>query len=120
MAAGVIGALALLALLGFNGDLSRGVYLLGFSALVGATAAVIGITALRKAKRTDVARPRGAVAGIILGVFALVLTVPMMTAYLAFPGQMQSYMNCMTQAQSTGDRQTCVNQFLNSVSSGRP
>jgi membrane protease YdiL (CAAX protease family) len=120
LAALVIGALALAALLAFNGDLRRGVYLIGFSALIGAGAVVIGITALRKAKRTESFRPRGTVAGIVMGAFAMVLTIPMLAVYLAFPSQVQNYMSCMTQAQSTPTRQGCVNQFLNSVGGAKP
>lgn len=116
----MLGALAIVALLSFSGDLRRGVYVLGFSALIGTAALVIGITALRKARRTDVYRPRGAIGAIFLGAMAMLLTMPVLATYALFPAQVGNYLRCLSQAQSSSAQQACVNQFVKSINSGKP
>jgi hypothetical protein len=115
IAALVFGAFSLIALLGLSGNLKRGVYLLAFSAIVGLAACVIGITALRKARKTGSYRPAGAVGGIVLGALAVLLSILMLTTYLAFPVQVDNYVRCLNRAQSSGDRQACMNQFYKSI-----
>ena len=111
----VFGALSLVALLGLGSNLRRGVYLLVFSAAVGLAACVIGITALRKARKTGSYRPRGAIGGIVLGAFATLLSVPILATYLAFPTQVDNYVKCLNQAQSSSDQRGCTNQFYKSI-----
>ncbi len=118
IAALVFGALSLIALLStlrLGGDLQRGVYLLFFSTIIGVAACVIGITALRKARRTGSYRPRGAVGGIILGALAVLISIPILVAYLAYPTQVNNYVRCLSQAQSSSEQQACMNQFYNSI-----
>lgn len=115
IAALVFGALSLVALLGLGGDLRRGVYLLIFSAIVGVAACVIGITALRKARRTGVYRPRGAIGGIVLGALAALLAIPMLATYLAFPTQVNNYVKCLNLAQTPSEQRACQVQFFRSL-----
>jgi len=113
----VLGALSLVALLGLGGDLHRGVYLLVFSAAIGISACVIGITAVVKARKTGSYRPRGAVGGIVLGAIAVLLSIPILATYLAFPRQVDNYVKCMSQSQP---QQTCMDRFYKSIHLGAP
>jgi len=119
IAALVFGALSLVALLGIGADLHRGVYVLLFSAAVGIAGAVIGITALVKARKTGSYRPRGAIAGIVLGALAALISIPILVTYLAYPTQVDNYVKCLSQVQATGgSAQACVNQFYKSIQRG--
>jgi hypothetical protein len=116
----LLGVLSLVALLGLGGNLHRGVYLLIFSAAVGIAASVIGITAVVKARKTGSYRPRGAVGGIVLGTIAALLSIPILSVYLAFPRQVDNYVKCLTQSQSqsSGSQQACMNKFYKSIHLG--
>ncbi|HEX5188712.1 MAG TPA: hypothetical protein VFW16_04180 [Streptosporangiaceae bacterium] len=116
----VLSALALVALFGLGGDLHRGVYLLIFSAVVGLGSCVIGITAVLKARKTGCYRPRFAVVGIMLGALAAVLSIPIIATYLAFPRQVDNYINCLNQSQSSGGEQSCMDKFYKSIRLGAP
>jgi hypothetical protein len=120
IAALVFGAISLVALLGLGTDLRKGVYLLIFSAAVGIAACVIGITALVKARKTGSYRPRGAVAGIVLGVLAAVISVPILATYLIFPTQVNNYVNCLRQAENSTDQHACMSRFYKSIHLGQP
>ncbi len=114
----MLSVLALVALLGLGGDLHRGVYLLIFSAAVGIGSCVIGITALMKARKTGSYRPRGSIAGIVLGALAAVLSIPILATYLAFPRQVDNYVKCLSQTKSSGGEQSCMDKFYKSIHLG--
>ncbi len=114
----VLGVLSLAALLGLEGDLHRGVYLLVFSAVIGIGACVIGITAVLKARRTGSYRPRGAVGGIVFGTLAALLSVPLLVFYLTFPHQVNNYLRCVNQAQNSGAQRACMDRFYRSIHLG--
>jgi hypothetical protein len=116
----VLGALALVALLGLSSDLRRGIYLLLFSSLIGIGSCVIGITAVRKARKTGSFRPRGAVGGIILGAMAAVVSIPIIVTYLAYPTQVTNYVNCLSNAQSSSAQRACMNHFYKAIHLGSP
>ena len=111
----ILSVLSLVALLGLGGDLRRGVYLLIFSAVIGIAGCVIGITAVRKARKTGSYRPRGAIGGIVLGAIAALLSIPILATYLAFPTQVDNYVKCLGQAQSSGAQQSCMDRFYRSI-----
>jgi len=114
----VFGVISLLALLGLGTDLRKGVYLLAFSMVVGLAACVIGITALVKARRTGTYRLRGAIGGIVLGALATLISVPILVTYLAFPTQVNNYVNCLSQAQNSSQQQACMTRFYRSIHLG--
>jgi hypothetical protein len=111
LAALVFGLLALIGLLGLGSDLRKGVWALIFSGAVGLAACVIGITALAKARRTGAYRPRGAVGGIVLGALAALLSVPLLIFYLMFPRQLENYVTCARQAQTSAQFQACAKEL---------
>ena len=116
----ILSVLSLVALLGLGSDLHRGVYLLIFSAVVGIAGCVIGITAVRKARKTGSYRPRGAIGGIVLGAIAALLSIPILATYLAFPDPGHNYVKCLSQAQSSGAQQSCMDRFYRSIHLGSP
>ncbi len=107
--------MSLIALFGLSADLRKGVYVLGFSALVGLAACVIGITALVKARKTNSYRPRFAVGGIVLGAFGMLISVPILLTYLTFPTQLTNYVNCLSQAQNPTAQKSCMTKFYKSI-----
>jgi hypothetical protein len=113
----VLSVLALVALLGLGADLHRGVYLLVFSAVVGIGSCIIGITAVRKARKTGSYRPRGSIGGIVLGALAALLSIPILATYLAFPHQVENYVKCVNQNPS-GSEQSCMDKFYKSIHLG--
>jgi len=115
IAALVFGGVSLIALFGLSADLRKGVYVLSFSALIGLAACVIGISALVKARKTNSYRPRGAIGGIVLGVIGMLISVPILLTYLAFPTQLTNYVNCLSQAQNSTAQKACMTQFYKSI-----
>ncbi len=117
----VFGVMSLVAILfGFGPDPSRGIFLVIFSALVGIAAIVIGVSAIVKARKTGSYRPRGVIGGIGLGALAALISLAVGTLYLAFPNQTRTYVNCLNQAQTTSQRQACLNQLEKSINAGLP
>lgn len=111
----MFGALSLVALLGIGTDLRKGVYVLLFSAAIGIAGSVIGITALVKARRTGTYRPRWAISGIVLGALAALISMPILVVYLAFPTQVNNYVNCLQRAQNSSQQQACMSKFYKSI-----
>jgi len=115
----VLGALSLAAAkFALGGDLRRFIYLLIFSAVVGVASAVIGLTAVLKAKRTGSYRPRGAVGGMVLGALAALISIWLLVFYLAFPRQVDNYVRCLNQAQTSGSQHSCMDKFYRSIHMG--
>jgi uncharacterized membrane protein len=114
----IFGIMALVALFGLSGSLNRGVYLLIFSAVIGIAGCVIGITAVVKARKTGSYRPRFAIGGIVFGAMAALLSIPILATYLAFPHQVDNYVKCISQSQSSGSQQACMNKFYKSMHLG--
>ncbi len=116
----VLGLLALVAMFGLGADLRRGVFVLIFSAAVGIGSCVIGITAIRKARKTGSLRPGGAVGGIVFGALATVISVPILAIYLAYPAPLNNYVNCLSQARNSSQQHACVSKFYKSAHVGDP
>jgi uncharacterized membrane protein len=111
----------MLAMFGIGSDLHRAVYLLAFSVIIGPTACVLGITAMRKARRAGAARPRGAIGGVVLGAVAAAFAISVLMLYLSFPKQLTSYVHCVREAQVSGrSTQACATQLYKSIQPGAP
>jgi hypothetical protein len=115
VAALVFGMLSVLALAGIGSNLHRGIFLIGFSVLFGPGACVLGITAIRKARRAGAYRPRWAIAGAVLGAMASTFAIPVLLLYLVFPRPLSAYVSCLSQAQSASGSQACTNQFYRAI-----
>ncbi len=89
-----------------------------FSAVIGLGGCVIGVTAVRKARRTGTFRPGGAIAGIVFGALAVVISVPILATYLAFPTPVDNYVKCLSQAQNSTQQHVCMTRFYKSIHLG--
>jgi hypothetical protein len=115
VAAILLGVLSLLALLGVGTNFHRGIYLVIFSFLVGLSAVWFGMTAIRRARRAVTMRPRGAVAGTVLGIIAAVLSAVLLIAFAAFWPQLNTFSRCLDAANTPSAQQACLNQLHRSV-----
>ena len=115
MAAAVFGLLSLLAL-SVAGQVTHPLYLVVFALIVGLGAAVLGISAARRARRENTARPRGSVAAIILGTVAVIVGL-LAVLVIAYSPQFNQYEQCLKGASSTAAEQVCAHNLLHAVQS---
>lgn len=114
--AGLIFALlSVIALLGAVGNLHRGIYLVIFSLLAGAGGFVLGVTALRRARRAGAWRPRGAIAAMIIGALSTVFGIMTLVAFTLFSAQLATYSQCLSRAQTPSAQQACLTQLQRAI-----
>ena len=113
--ASALGVLSLLGLALGLGNLSRGIYVAALALLFAVTAIWLGVGASRKARRSGMARPRGAISGIVLGCFGLAFSVLWLLVLAVFWPQVSAYYSCMNSANTVAAQQTCHAQFTKSV-----
>ncbi len=89
-----------------------------FSLVIGPAACWLGISAMRKARRTGTRRPRGAIAGTIFGTLAALLAVAYLATFALFATQFHAYSRCLADAQTLSAQQACTRQFYKSVDGG--
>jgi uncharacterized membrane protein YeaQ/YmgE (transglycosylase-associated protein family) len=115
LAAVLLGVLSLLSLLGVGSNFHRGIYLVIFGLLVGLSACWFGVTASRRARRSDTMRPRGALAGTVLGIIGAALSAILLIAFAAFWPQLNSFSRCLSAANTPSAQQACLDQLHRSV-----
>lgn len=115
LAALALGVLSLLGLALGLGNLRRGLYVAVLTLLFAVTAIWLGAGANRRARRSGVARPRGATSGIVLGAFGLGFSALWLLVLAVFWPQLSTYYNCMSSANTVAAQQACHSQFTNSV-----
>jgi hypothetical protein len=113
-AALVLGLLSVVGLF-FLGNLNRGLYVVALSLVFGVVAIWLGTTSSRRARRGGMARPRGAVSGIVFGGLGLVLGGAVLVVFLVFSSQLRAYNACMASANTLSAQQACQNQLSNSI-----
>lgn len=89
-------------------------YLVAFALVVAAGAAALGISSARRARIEETARPRGAIAGIVLGIISVALAGLALIG-LIFSKQLTTYENCVNNAHSSAAQQTCTRQLLHNL-----
>ena len=117
LAALFLGVLSLIGLMLGLGNLRRGIFVAVLTLVFAAVAVWLGVTASRKARRGGTARPRGAVSGIVLGVFGLAISALWLMVLAVFWPQLSAYSHCMGGANTVTAQQACHNQFTDSVGS---
>jgi hypothetical protein len=117
LAAMALGVLSLLGLALGLSNLHRGIYVAILTLLFGATAIWLGVGANRSARRSSMARPRGARAGVVLGGLGLAFSAFWLLVLAVFWPQLNTYYNCLSQANTPSAQQACHSQFTNSVGS---
>jgi hypothetical protein len=115
-AALILAVLSLLAMVLIS-NLHRAGYVAAVALAVAVTALVLAIPTLSAAKRAGTRRPRGAVAGVVLGVFGLLFSGFALLGFLIFGTQIDQYANCMNGASTAAEQQACQNQLDNSITS---
>jgi MFS family permease len=115
LAALALGALSLIGLMLGLGNLHRGIYVAVLTLAFAVAAIWLGVTASRKARRSGTARPRWAVAGVVLGGLGLAFSALWLLVLAVFWPQLNAYYTCMSGANTVATQQACHNQFTNSV-----
>jgi hypothetical protein len=110
-----MGVLSLLGLALGLGNLRRGVLVAIVTLMFGATAIWLGAGASRRARRSGTARPRGSIAGSVLGGFGLAFSALWLLVLAVFWPQLNAYYNCMSGANTVSAQQACRTQLNNSV-----
>jgi hypothetical protein len=118
IAALLLGFVSLLSLLGIGTNYHRAVFLVVFGVLVGITACWYGVTALRAARRSGTMRPRGAIAGVVLGGLGTLIGALVLLFFAAYWSQLNSFSQCVNSANTQSAEQACLNQLHRSVDLG--
>lgn len=100
---------------GVQANLHRSIYVVLLTLVIGGGAVMLGISALRTARRGGTARPRGAVGGTTCGVIGLTFSALALIAFAAFWPQLNQLSNCMSGANTVSAQQACQHQFSQSV-----
>lgn len=110
-------ALGMLSLIGLSlaGGLHRAVYIVIATLVLGALSAWLGGTAMSRARRAGSARPRGAIAGTILGVLGLSFSAITLIVFAMFWNELSAYSNCLSGANTLTAQQACRQQFSHTI-----
>jgi hypothetical protein len=98
------------------GNIQRGVYVVVVALAVAVAGLVLAFTTMSAARRAGTRRPRGVMAGAVLGVIGCVLCGCVLAGFLIFWTQLHQYANCENAANTTTTQTACQNQLNNSVS----
>jgi hypothetical protein len=115
-AALTLGVLSLLGL-SLTGSLGRAVYVFIVTLFLGVLAIWLGGSAIARARRGGTARPRGAVAGIVLGSLGLAFSAIFLIGFAVFWPQLSAYSKCLSGANTVSAQQACQHQFTQSITS---
>jgi hypothetical protein len=115
LAALTLGALSLVGLMLGLGNLRRGIYVAVLTLLFAVTAIWLGVTAIRKARRSGTVRPRWAIGGVVLGGLGVAFSALWLLVLAVFWPQLNAYYNCLSGANTVAEQQACHQQFTNSV-----
>jgi hypothetical protein len=110
LAAFLIGALSLLMVPSAH-DPGKALLVLAVVIGFGAVAIWLGLTANRQARRESAARPAWAFGGMLLGVFGAAFGLLMLSAFVMFWPQLNTYFSCMNSANTITASQACATQF---------
>ena len=110
-----LGLLSLLALFLASG-LRHAVYVVVATLVIGALAAWLGSTAVSQARKGRTGRPRGAVAGIVLGLLGLAFSGLTLILFALFWNQLSAYWNCSGGANTLTAQQACQHQLSQTIS----
>lgn len=115
LAALIVALLSLAGLLGFNIESDRAVLVVIYSLLAGATALWLALTAMRRARRSGTARPRGSVAATVIAGVGIGLAGAMLLAFGLFGPQLSDYGRCLSGANTIAGSQSCYSHFSHAL-----
>jgi uncharacterized membrane protein len=99
------------------GNIQRGVSVVAVALAVAIAGLVLAFTTMSAARRAGTRRPRGVMAGAVLGVIGTVLSAFVLAGFLVFWTQLHQYANCENAANTTATQTACQNQLNNAVTS---
>jgi predicted PurR-regulated permease PerM len=105
-----LGLLSLLTLF-LSSGLRHAIYVVIATLVIGALAAWLGSTAVSRARKGRTGRPRGAVAGIVLGLLGLAFSGLTLIVFAVFWNQLTTYWNCTSGANTVTAQQACQHQL---------
>ena len=109
-----MGTLSLLGLFLASG-LRHAVYVIAGTLVIGAVAAWLGGTARSQARRAGTGRPRGAVAGMVLGLLGLAFSGLALFVFAVFWNQLSTYWTCTSGANTLTAQQACQHQLSQTI-----
>jgi hypothetical protein len=115
LAALIVALLSLAGLLAFNIEAQRAVLVVAYSLLAAATALWLALTAMRRARRSRTARPRGSVAATVIAGIGMGLAAAMLLAFGLFGQQLSDYGRCLSGANTIAANQSCYSQFAHAM-----
>ena len=110
-----MGVLSLLGLFLASG-LRHAIYVVVGTLVIGAVGAWLGSTAMSRARRGRTGRPRGAVAGVVLGLLGLAFSGLALLVFVMFWTQLSTYWNCTSGANTLTAQQACQHQLSRTIS----
>ena len=110
-----MGVLSLLGLFLATG-LRHAIYVVAGTLVIGAVGAWLGSTAMSQARRGRTGRPRGAVAGVVLGLLGLAFSGLALLVFVMFWTQLSTYWNCTSGANTLTAQQACQHQLSRTIS----
>jgi hypothetical protein len=113
-AALILGMLSLVGL-SLAGGLRRAVYIVVGTLVLGALSAWLGGTAMSRARRAGSARPRGAIAGTILGILGLAFSAITLVVFAMFWNELAAYSSCLSGANTLTAQHACQHQFSQTI-----
>jgi hypothetical protein len=116
LAALTLAVLSLIAMM-LIGNLQRAAFVALVSFLVAVCAVALAVSALRAARRAGTRKPRGATAGLVLGIIGLLFSGFALIGFLIFGTQIDQYSSCMHGAITVGEQQACQNQLDHAIDS---
>ncbi len=109
-----MGALSVLGLFLASG-LRHAIYVIAGTLVIGAVAAWLGGSARSQARRAGTGRPRGAVAGMVLGLLGLAFSGLALFLFAMFWTQLSTYWNCTSGANTLTAQQACQHQLSQTI-----
>jgi hypothetical protein len=114
VAALLLAVLSLFGLLALS-NFQRGIYIVAFALVVGVLAIWLAVTALRRARRSGTAGPRGSVTAIVIGGIGVLLSAGLLGGFALFGKQAAAYSQCLSGANTNAAQQACQHQFIRAV-----
>ena len=97
------------------GNIQRGVYVVAVALAVAIAGLVLAFTTMSAARRAGTRRPRGVLAGAVIGVIGTVLCAFVLAGFLIFWTQLHQYADCENAANTTATQAACQNQLNTAV-----
>ena len=113
--AGLILVLLTLIAMLWGSDLQRTVYVVAVTLVIALVGLALVFSAMKSAKRAGTRRPRGAMAGAVLGVLAALFSAFALIGFLVFWSQIMQYANCMHGASTVETQNACQTQLQHAI-----